>query len=71
MQSLPPPAGLPDPLSDKQHCLSLPLRVAALALFVNFVLGVWRPTFRPAGLIPVGISIGLGQLGGAPHRPCG
>jgi hypothetical protein len=50
MQSSPPPAGLPDPLSDELRWLrrlSLPLRAAALALFVNFVLGVVAANFPP------------------------
>jgi hypothetical protein len=60
MQSSPPPAGLPDPLSDELRWLrrlSLPLRAAALALFVNFVLGVVAANFPPpAGPNPAGIS---------------
>ncbi len=50
MQSSPAPAGLPDPLSDELRWLrrlSLPLRVAAVALFVNFVLGVVAANFPP------------------------
>lgn len=50
MPSSPAPAGLPDPLDDELRWLrrlSLPLRVAAVALFVNFALGVVATSFPP------------------------
>lgn len=50
MPSSPAPAGLPDPLEDELRWLrrlSLPLRVAAVALFVNFLLGVVAANFPP------------------------
>lgn len=55
MDSSPAPERLPEPLADEARWLrrlSLPLRVAAVALFVNFVLGVVAANFPPRWVDP-------------------